>query len=282
VICDKPLCMNLEEARLLEALVERSGLLFGLTHNYSGYPMVKEARRRVRSGELGAIRRVVAEYAQGWLATPLEAAGQKQAQWRTDPKRTGASCCMGDIGTHAAHLAEYVTGLRIEEVSADLATFVEARELDDDGSVLLRLERGARGVLWASQVAIDEENGLRIRVYGDKGGLEWCQEEPNTLVLKWLERPRETLRTGINHTTLSAEALGSSRLPAGHPEGYIEAFANIYRNFAMTLSDRLSGAPPQPERLDFPTVQDGVRGMAFIEAVVESSAGEKKWTKIPA
>jgi predicted dehydrogenase len=273
VMCDKPLALNLREARELRDVVQKSGLLFGLTHNYSGYPMVKEARRRVAAGDLGRIRRVVAEYAQGWLASPLEARGQKQASWRTDPARAGASCCIGDIGTHAAHLAEYVTGLRIEELASELTAFVPGRPLDDDASVLLRLEGGARGVLWASQIAIDEENALRLRVYGEKGSLEWGQEEPNTLVLKWPDRPREIVRTGVNYGGLSREALGASRLPAGHPEGYIEAFANLYRDFAAALLD---GGKP-----DVPSVEDGVRGMAFIEACVESSKAGGRWTRLP-
>ena len=282
VICDKPLALSLSEAKSLAALVEETRLLFGLTHNYSGYPMVKEARKRVAQGELGRIRRVVVEYPQGWLATRLEATGQKQAEWRTDPARAGASCCIGDIGTHAAHLSEYITGLSIEEVCAELTTFVEGRPLEDDASVLLRFDRGARGLLWASQVAIDEENALNIRVYGENGSLAWHQEEPNTLVLKWPDRPRETLRTGVNHGGLSDEAARATRLPAGHPEGYIEAFANLYRSFALALADRLEGKEPAPRQLDFPDVHDGVRGMAFIEASVESSNAGGKWTGLRA
>jgi predicted dehydrogenase len=272
VMCDKPLALNLAEAEELRVLVRKTGLLFGLTHNYSGYPMVKEARQRIAAGELGRIRRVVAEYPQGWLASRLEASGQKQAEWRTDPARSGASCCVGDIGTHAAHLTEYVTGLRIEQIAAELSTFVEGRPLDDDASVLLRLEGGARGVLWASQVAIGEENGLNLRVYGEKGSLQWKQEEPNTLLLKWPDRPRESVRTGASHGRLSKEALAATRLPAGHPEGYLEAFANLYRDFAAAL---LEGGRP-----DVPTVEDGVRGMAFIEACVESSGASGRWTRI--
>jgi predicted dehydrogenase len=272
VMCDKPLCLNMDEARELEATVVKTGLLFGLTHNYTGYPMVKEARQRVRAGELGKIRRVVAEYPQGWLATSLESTGQKQADWRTDPKRAGASCCVGDIGTHAANLTEYVTGLPIEEVAAELSTFVVGRALDDDASVLLRLAEGARGVLWASQVAIDEENGLSLRVYGEKGSLEWHQEEPNTLLMKRPDKPREVVRAGANYGWLSPEAVGASRLPAGHPEGYLEGFANLYRSFAAAL---LEGG-----ELDCPTVSDGVRGMAFIEATVASSNDNAKWTRI--
>jgi len=272
VMCDKPLALNLAEARELRALVRKTGLLFGLTHNYSGYPMVKEARHRVAAGDLGRIRRVVAEYPQGWLSSALEATGQKQAEWRIDPARAGASCCIGDIGTHAAHLAEYVTGLPIVAIASELTTFVPGRALDDDASVLLRLGSGARGVLWASQVAIDEENGLNLRVYGEKGSLQWRQEEPNTLLLKWPDRPREILRTGTNYGRLSREALGATRLPAGHPEGYLEAFANLYKDFASAL---LEGGKP-----DVPTVDDGVRGMAFIEACVESSKASGRWTKL--
>lgn len=272
VMCDKPLAMSLDEARRLEALVVKSGLRFGVTYNYSGYPMVKEARARVVAGELGTIRRVVVEYPQGWLATRLEATGQKQAEWRTDPNRAGASCCVGDIGTHAAHLCEYVTGLRIVEVASELSTFVEGRALDDDASLLLRLEGGARGVLWASQIAIDEENGLNLRVYGESGSLAWRQEEPNTLLLKWPYRPREIVRAGVNYDALSREALRATRLPAGHPEGYIEAFANLYRSFASALLGE--------GELDCPTVHDGARGMAFIEAAVESSRANGKWTPI--
>ena len=274
VMCDKPLCLNMDEAKELEATVKKTGLLFGLTHNYTGYPMVKEARQRVRAGELGKIRRVVAEYPQAWLATRLESTGQKQANWRTDPKRAGASCCVGDIGTHAANLTEYVTGLPIEEVAAELSTFVDGRPLDDDASVLLRLADGARGVLWASQIAIDEENGLNLRVYGEKGSLEWHQEEPNTLLLKWPDKPRELVRAGANYARLSPEALGATRLPAGHPEGYLEGFANLYRSFAAAL---LEGG-----EADCPTVRDGVRGMAFIEATVASSNDNATWTRIRA
>jgi len=277
VMCDKPLCLNMGEAKELEATVEKTGLVFGLTHNYTGYPMVKEARERIHAGELGKIRRVVAEYPQAWLATRLESTGQKQANWRTDPKRAGASCCVGDIGTHAANLTEYVTGLPIEEVAADLSTFVDGRSLDDDASVLLRLADGARGVLWASQIAIDEENGLSLRVYGEKGSLEWHQEEPNTLLLKWPDKPRELVRTGANYARLSPEALGATRLPAGHPEGYLEGFANLYRSFAAAL---LEGS--ELAATDCPTVHDGVRGMAFIEATVASSNDNAKWTRIRA
>jgi len=282
VVCDKPMTFNLAEARELTAIVKKSGLLFGLTHNYTGYPLVKEARARVRSGQLGAIRKVVVEYPQGWLASKLESSGQKQADWRTDPKRAGASCCMGDIGTHAENLAEYITGLRIETLCADLSTFIPGRPLDDDGNVLLRFasasgEPPAKGLLHASQISVGEENGLNIRVYGEKGGLRWRQEEPNTLELLWPDRPAERVRTGVG--ALSPEAAHASRLPAGHPEGFLEAFANLYRNFAASLRARLDGTPPTAFDLDFPGVEDGVRGMAFIETVVASSASKEKWVK---
>jgi predicted dehydrogenase len=271
VMCDKPMTFDLKQAKQLEKLVTKSGLVFGLTHNYTGYPMVKEARERVRSGQLGKIRKVVVEYPQGWLATALEKSGQKQADWRTDPERAGASCCMGDIGTHAENLAEYITGLPIEELCADLTAFLPGRKLDDDGSVLLRFKGGARGVLHASQISTGEENALRIRVYGEIGGLDWSQEEPNTLMLKWADRPREILRAG--GPGLSAEATSALRLPAGHPEGFLEAFANVYRNFAGAIRS------PGKKSYDFPTVHDGVRGMAFIEAVVKSSKNNSKWVK---
>ncbi len=278
VVCDKPMTLNLKEAKQLAQQVEKSGRLFALTHNYTGYPMVKEARARVRSGALGTIRKVVVEYPQGWLVKALERGGQKQASWRTDPKRAGAAGCMGDIGTHAENLAEYMTGLKIEELCADLTTFVPGRKLEDDGNVLLRFTNGARGVLYASQISAGEENALRIRVYGDKGGLEWAQEEPNTLTLKWAERPREVLRAGTGH--LSPEAAAACRLPAGHPEGFIEAFANIYRAFADALRAGTVKKRGRKTEHDFPDVRDGVRGMAFIEAVVTSSRKGARWVRV--
>lgn len=282
VMCDKPMTFDLAEARKLRTLVAKTALLFGLTHNYTGYPLVKQARELARGGALGKIRKVVVEYPQGWLATPLEKSHQKQADWRTDPKRAGASCCMGDIGTHAENLAEYITGLTIQKLCADLTTFVPGRALEDDGNVLLQFNGGAKGVLYASQVSVDEENSLAIRVYGEKGGLEWRQEEPNTLILKWLDRPRQILRAGANYAgRLADAAIRNSRLPAGHPEGFIEAFANLYRNFALAIADRLEGRTPKPEHLDFPTVDDGVRGMAFIETVVKSAKSKSKWTPFP-
>ena len=277
VMSDKPMTRTLAEAERLVTAVENSDRLFGLTHNYTGYPMVKEARERVRRGDLGAVRKVVVEYPQGWLAGRLEASGQKQADWRTDPARAGISCCMGDIGTHAENLAEYVTGLRIESLCADLSTFVDGRPLDDDGNVLLRFAGGARGVLYASQVSVDEENALALRVYGDSGGLEWHQEEPNTLLVKHLDRPREIVRT--SGQGLSDAAQAATRLPAGHPEGFLEAFANLYTSFANGI--RAHAEDPASVELDVPTVQDGLRGMQFIQAVVESSNSDQKWWPMP-
>ena len=277
VMCDKPMTFNLDEAKQLEAIVKKTGLLFGLTHNYTGYPLVKEARDMVSTGKLGKIRKIVVEYPQGWLATKLEDTGQKQAAWRSDPNRAGASNCMGDIGTHAENLSEYITGLKITELCADLTSFVGDRPLDDDGNVLLHFDNGAKGILHASQISVGEENGLMIRVYGEKGGLEWVQTEPNTLIAKWNDRPAELIRT--NGSYLSEAALMNCRLPMGHPEAFIEAFANVYRNYIMTLKAILDGEEPAPEHLDFPTVKDGVRGMAFIESVVEGNKSEMKWTK---
>lgn len=275
VVCDKPMTFNLDEAKKLQQIVKKSGLVFALTHNYTGYPMVKEAREIVRGNKLGKIRKIVVEYPQGWLSTRLEAQGHKQASWRTDPKKSGASGCMGDIGTHAENLVEYITGLRIKELCADLTTFVPGRKLEDDGNILVRFDNGARGILYASQISAGEENPLHIRVYGEKGGLEWEQEEPNSLIVKWIDRPKEIIRTGVGR--LSNAAKFNIRLPAGHPEGFIEAFANIYRNFALTVRCRMQGIKPKPEYLDFPTVHDGVRGMAFIETVVKSANKGSKW-----
>ncbi len=278
VVCDKPLAFSLDEAKRLEAIVDKTGLPFALTHNYTGYPMVKEAKEMVASGRLGKIRKIVVEYPQGGLATRVEAMGNKRAIWRTDPARSGPANCMADIGTHAENLAEYVTGLKIAELCADLTTFVEGRRLDDDGSVLLRFEGGARGILHASKICAGEENALHIRVYGEGGGLEWHQRQPNSLTVRLLDRPVEIRRTGARY--LSERAKLGARLPAGHPEGFVEAFANLYRNFLFTLEAHLEGKEPGPEYRDFPTVHDGVRGMAFIETVVESARGERKWTKL--
>ena len=269
VVSDKPVTLDLAEARNLEALVADTGMLFAVTYNYNGYPMVKEARHLVRSGAFGAVRRVIVEYIQGWLAEPVERAGNRQAEWRTDPERSGSAGCMGDIGTHGENLASYVTGLAVTELCADLTAFVPGRPLDDDGNVLLRFDNGARGILFASQVAVGEENGLKLRVYGERGGLEWSQMEPNSLIVRWPDRPAELRRTGA--PGVSPAAATATRLPAGHPEGFLEAFAVIYRNFATALRARLDGQEPPADALDFPTIADGVRGMAFVETVVESA-----------
>lgn len=275
VICDKPLAFSLKEAQSLEKVVQKTGMLFALTHNYTGYPMVKQARQMIRHGELGALRKIVVEYPQGWLSTHVEASGQKQAAWRTDPQRSGIAGAMGDIGTHAENLAEYISGLKITELCADISTFVSGRLLDDDGNVLLHFENGAKGILHASQISAGEENNLNIRVYGEKGGLEWRQMEPNTLLAKWLDKPMQVYRTG--GASLYPEAQAHTRIPAGHPEGYLEAFANIYRNFAICIRARMDGKTPDPVYTDYPTVQDGVRGMQFIERVIGSGKSAKKW-----
>jgi predicted dehydrogenase len=278
VLSDKPATFNLAEAKTLGALVKKSGLLYGLTHNYTGYPLIKQAREMVAEGKLGKIRKVVVEYPQGWLATAIEASGQKQAAWRTDPKRSGAAGCIGDIGTHAENLAEYVSGLEIKELAADITAFVKGRKLDDDGNVLLRFKGGAKGVLHASQISVGEENNLNLRVYGEKGGLEWHQREPNTLLLKWADQPMQVYRTANGY--LGAAALAAGRTPPAHPEGYLEAFANIYKNFANAIRARLEKRKPTAIENDYPKIQDGIRGMAFIEAVVASSKANAAWTKL--
>ena len=276
VVSDKPATFTLEEAKELQSLVESSGLIYALTHNYTGYPMVKEAKHLVSSGTLGNIRKVVVEYPQGWLASLIEEES-KQASWRTDPDKAGISNCMGDIGTHAENLAEYITGLQITELCADLTAFGPGRTLDTDGNVLLRFDNGAKGVLHASQISVGEENAFKIFVYGEKGGLEWHQMNPNTLLVKWPDRPVEIYRAGADHAYLSDHAMHNTRLPAGHPEGFLEAFANVYRNFAMTLQARLEGREPGKFDTDFPTIEDGVRGMAFVKNVVASSNSDQKW-----
>ncbi len=275
VMCDKPMTLTLDEAKRLAEIVEKSGLVFGLTHNYTGYPMVKEARAMIKNGILGKIRKVVVEYPQGWLSKKEEDTDYKQAIWRTDPAKSGAAGCMGDIGTHAENLAEYATGLKISELCADLTSFVPGRQLDDDGNVLLHFEGGAKGVLHASQIANGEENGLKIYVYGELGGLEWHQIEPNTLKYKTQEGQR-IIRPNVG--TLSESAKVHWRLPAGHPEGFFEAFANLYRNFAYAIKAHMEGRDPDP-LYDFPGVQDGVRGLAFIDTVVASNQADEKWTK---
>ncbi len=278
VMSDKPATFNLDEALRLKTLVEKTGLLYGLTHTYTGYPLVKEARQRIARGDLGEIRKVVVEYPQGWLADHSND-DSKQASWRVDPSKSGISNCMGDIGVHAANLAEYVSGLKIHKICADLNATVAGRTLDDDGSVLLRFNNGARGVLMATQIAVGEENAIRIRVYGEKGGFDWRQEEPNTLVYRTLTEPAQLIRTGVAEMSPLTQA--NMRTPAGHPEGYLEAFANLYRNFASQVRARLEGSTPDEAALDLPGIADAVRGMSFIENVVAASAAEEKWRELP-
>jgi predicted dehydrogenase len=278
VVIEKPMTFTLEEAKQLQQKVQETGLQLCLTHTYSGYPMVKQARQMIRDGALGKIRKVYVEYAQGWLSKLSEREGNAQAAWRTDPKKSGKAGCMGDIGTHAAHLAEYVSGARISQLCADLNIVVDGRALDDDGGVLLKFDNGASGVLVATQVAAGEENALRLRIYGEKGGIEWAQQEPNTLLVKWLDAPTQVLRAGAGYTNhLSSFATQNCRTPGGHPEGYLEAFGNIYRNFALSLLAKQEGKEPSKENADYPRVEEGVRMMAFIDNVVASSQSDKKW-----
>ncbi|UOR05088.1 Gfo/Idh/MocA family oxidoreductase [Hymenobacter aerilatus] len=276
VVLDKPITFSLAEAKELRTVVETTGRRLCLTHTYTGYPMLKEAKQLVADGVLGTIRKVYIEYPQGWLSTYEEGGANKQAAWRTDPARSGAAGAMGDIGTHAFNLLEYVSGLQVTKLCADINVVVPGRQLDDDGAVLLKMSNGASGVLVATQVAAGEENNLRVRLYGEKGGLDWQQADNNTLLVKWLDKPTEIRRTGAPY--LSAAALHNSRIPAGHPEGYLEAFANLYRNFALTLLANLGGPAAPAEAADYPGVEDGVRGMAFIESVIASGKSEQKWT----
>jgi predicted dehydrogenase len=278
VVCDKPMTRTLEEAVALREVVKKSGLIFALTHNYTGYPMVKEARELVRTGKLGRILKIVAEYPQGWLLDQIESGGHKQAAWRTDPAQAGASCCIGDIGTHAENLGRYITGLKIESLCADFTTFLPGRALEDDGNLLVRYEGGAKGVLYASQISCGEENNLSIRVYGTLGSLEWKQEHPNELKFCPKDEPARILRRGNGYNSEVAKKF--TRLPFGHPEAFIEAFANIYLEAARAIRDRIEG---KTGTYDFPTVEDGVEGMAFIETSVQSARSEAKWTPfIPA
>jgi predicted dehydrogenase len=276
VVCDKPVTFDLAQARKLRAVVRGTGKVFVLTHNYTGNAMVKQARELVRNGTVGTIRKVVVEYPQGWLADAVEKTGQKQASWRTDPKRSGAAGCMGDIGTHAENLARYITGLEIEQLCADLTTFVKGRRLDDDGNVLVRYKGGAKGVLHASQICVGDENDLNIRVYGTKASLEWRQEHPNELVVKYPDKPRQIWRRGNGYD--GDEAKRFTRIPAGHPEGYLEAFGNIYLEAFKGITAEVEGRAV-PRNLDFPTIDDGVEGMAFIEAVVRSSRLGARWVR---
>lgn len=277
VIIDKPITLTSAEAIALKEIVEQNGLQLCLTHTYTGYPMVKEAKQIISSGRLGKVRKVYVEYPQGWLSEFIEAGNQKQAAWRTDPQKSGVAGCMGDIGTHAFNLAEYITGLKVSKICADINIVVEGRKLDDDGVVLLKFNNGASGVLMATQIATGEENNIKIRVFGEKGSLEWQQEDNNTLKLNWPDKPSEILRAGTAY--LSEIASFNCRTPAGHPEGYLEAFANHYRNFAIQL-DCLMNEKPVPDYIEYPTTDDGIRGMLFIEKVIESSNSEKKWTDL--
>lgn len=278
VVLDKPITFTLDEALRLKEKVEETGLTLALTHVYSAYPAVKQAKQMVADGKLGEIRKIYVEYPQGWLSAKLEDQGNPQASWRTDPKRSGKAGAMGDIGTHAHHLSEYITGLKVTELCAELNVFVPNRLLDDDGAALLRFDNGARGVLMASQIAAGEENAIKIRVYGDKGGLEWSQQEPNSLILKWLDKPTQILRVGASMNSVGAAY--NTRTPGGHPEGYLEAFANIYRNFASTVRAKANGEQATPEMLDFPGVEDGIRGMQFIDTVVKAGYNDEvKWVK---
>jgi predicted dehydrogenase len=278
VICDKPLTTTLEDALDLENTVKRTGLVFGLTHNYTGHPLVRQAREMVVAGELGPIRVVQVEYPQDWLSTPLEATGHKQAEWRTDPSRSGPGGSLGDIGTHAFNLACFVTGLRCEELAADVTTFVPGRRVDDNVQVMLRFSNGAKGGLWASQVAPGNENNLHLRVYGEKAGLEWRQEDPNELIFTPLGEPRRTIRRGSAGTGLAAAH--ATRVPSGHPEGYLEAFAQLYSDIAEQITAKREKRKPDPDSLLVPTVSEGVEGVRFILAVLESSKRGSSWTRL--
>lgn len=280
VICDKPLCRTMREARDLVAQVSASGRLFAITYNYTGYPMVRQAREMVAAGELGTIRTIQAEYAQDWLSTDLETTGQKQADWRTDPARSGAGGAIGDIGTHAFNLAEFIAGQECAELAADLSTFVAGRRLDDNAQMLLRFAGGARGALWASQVAPGNENGLAIRIHGEKAALSWRQEHPNQLVFSRLGQPPVALSRG--GPTIGAAAAHATRLPSGHPEGYLEGFAQLYRDVAAQLRARQAEIAVDPLTTLVPSIREGVRGMAFVTAAIASSAADGAWTAIQA
>lgn len=278
VVLDKPMTLDLKEARELYKAVKDSGLLFCLTHTYTGYPMVKQARQLIAQGELGEIRKIYVEYPQGWLWKKFEDANHKQAEWRTDPAKSGIGGCMGDIGTHAFNLAEYVSGLQVARLCADLNIHIEGRRLDDDAQIFLKFNNGATGLLAATQIASGAENNLRIRVYGEKAGLDWQQEDANSLVVRYPDKPDQIYRAGSGVPYLSSFAIENTRTPAGHPEGYLEAFANLYRNFAKTLVAQREGLPPKSEWLDFPGAEDGLRGMAFVHHAVENSKSDLKWT----
>lgn len=278
VVLDKPMTLDLQEARELYSAIKDSGLLFCLTHTYTGYPMVKQARQLVAQGELGEIRKVYVEYPQGWLWKKFEDENHKQAEWRTDPAKSGIGGCMGDIGTHAFNLAEYVSGLQVSRLCADLNIHIEGRRLDDDAQIFLKFDNGATGLLAATQIATGAENNLRIRVYGEKAGLDWQQEDANSLIVRYPDKPDQIYRAGSGVPYLSSFALENTRTPAGHPEGYIEAFANLYRNFARSLMAQREGSEPKEEWRDFPGAEDGLRGMAFVQLAVENAQSDRKWT----
>jgi len=276
LVIEKPITISLDEAKKLKSKLDESGLILCLTHTYTGYPMVKQAKSMIENKAIGAIRKIYVSYCQGWLSKLSEREGNAQAAWRTDPKKSGKSGVMGDIGTHAFNLAEYISGLKVKEVCADLNVVVKGRALDDDGSVLLKFENDCTGVLIASQVAAGEENNLSIKIYGELGGLEWNQQEPNTLLVKWLDKPTEIMRAGSGY--LSPIAQRNCRTPGGHPEGYLEAFANIYRNFSSTLLARINNQKIDSGTIEFPSINEGLRGMAFIESVVRNYESKEKWT----
>lgn len=277
VIIDKPLAFSLDEAKELKRIVEKTGMILALTHTYTGYPMLKEAKHIVMTGKLGTIRKIYVEYPQGWLSTPLEREGNKQATWRTDPERSGQGGATGDIGTHAANLAEYVSGLKISHICADVNNTVDGRKLDDDSAALLKFDNGASGVLMATQIAAGEENDLKLRIYGERGGIEWTHTNPNTLLYKPLDAPAQIHRAGTGY--LSELAAKNTRTPAGHPEGFIEAFANLYLAFHEAVCDHQNGELKPLKVYDFPDVYDGIRGMAFVEKMIESDRANSKWTK---
>ena len=277
VVCDKPVTFDVKEARALKKIVEKTGKVFALTHNYTGNVMVKQARELVRTGKLGPIRKVVAEYPQGWLSSAIEQKGSKQADWRTDPKRTGAAGCMGDIGTHAENLITYITGLRISELCADITTFVPGRQVDDDGNVLLRFEGGAKGILHASQISVGDENNANIRVYGTMASLELYQAPPNVLIVKYPDHPRQIWRRGNDYVNVPGHF---TRVPFGHPEGYLEAFGNIYQEVFRAVRAEVAGKKI-PKNIDYPTIDDGLDGMLFVDTFVKSSAKGARWMKMP-
>lgn len=279
VMCEKPMTISVAEAKSLVQIVKKTKRVFGLMHNYTGYPMVKLAREMVRKGELGKVRKIIVQYPQGWLATALEKTGQQQASWRTDPKQSGGSGCGGDIGTHAENLAEYITGLKMTHLCAELTTFVQGRKVDDDINCLVKYNNGARGVLHASQVSVGEENNLAIWIYGEKGGVEWHQEHPNYLYVKMMGKPEQVWKRGNDYVGAYSAAAGrTTRLPSGHPEAFIEAMANTYLNFSDAVRASILRKKPEPLALDFPKVEDGLRGMLFLQTLLASAKSNQKWT----